>query len=272
MLVPDLIRRKSPLIKRLWIALFERRNIENAAAIQFTSQIEAEEFNAFGFRVPLSVVVPNGIDVPPLEAVIPSSESRRPYILYLGRISWKKRLDEVIRATAQLADIDLLIAGNDDEGLRPDLDKIAKQCGVADRVHFLGYVEGIKKWELLREARAFVLPSHSENFGMAVLEAMGAGCPVIVTPGVGLSDSIRHCGAGLVVEANSDAIANAVNTLLANTELSQKMREAGRRHVAEHYPWSRIARQVESLYQDVIERTSHRPHVMDGTTSKVRHA
>lgn len=252
MLVPDLIRRKSSLVKRLWIALFERRNIENAAAIQFTSQVEADEFKAFGFRIQDSVIVPNGIDIPPADANSFSTTVQpdidRPYILYLGRISWKKRLDDLIRAIAQVQDVDLVIAGNDDEGLRPELDELTRHCGVSDRVHFIGYVEGSRKWNLFRGARLFILPSQSENFGIAVLEAMSVGCPVIVSSEVGLSSSVRKTGAGLVIQANPNAIANAINTLMAKADMRQRMGDAGRRAAKELFSWDAIAHQTENLY------------------------
>jgi glycosyltransferase involved in cell wall biosynthesis len=252
MLVANLIRRKNPMVKQLWIALCERRNIENAAAIQFTSQVEADEFRAFGFRAQDSAIVPNGIDVPPAEANSCRTDKQfhasHPYILYLGRISWKKRLDELIRAMIQLPDIALVIAGNDDESLQPNLEKLARQCGISNRVQFVGFVDGKRKWDLFREARAFVLPSESENFGVAVLEAMSVGCPVIVTSGVGLSSSIQETGAGLVIQADPGAIANAINILMTNAEMRRSMGERGRRAARELFSWDAIAHQTENLY------------------------
>ena len=253
MLVPDLIRRKSAFAKRLWIALFERRNIAGAAAIHFTSQIEAEDFKAIGLKLNDAVIVPNGIDIVEVETQIrhedEATRRTRPYLLSLGRISWKKRLDCLIRAVAQVPDIDLVIAGNDDEGLQPTLAQLAHQVGIADRVTFVGPVEGARKWLLFREAQIFVLPSYSENFGIAALEAMAAGCPVIVTPGVGISTAVSEARAGLVTEADPSALANAINALLADADLRKRMGEAGHQAALQSFSWDAIAMQIESVYR-----------------------
>src|SRR5262249_54068440 len=118
MLVDDLIRRKSSLAKRAWIALFERRNIQEAAAVHLTSEIEASELRALRLRCGRLAVVANGIELPDCEQLKGSSDAifasgtRRPYVLFLGRLNWKKGLDRLIPAMAQVANTDLLIAGN----------------------------------------------------------------------------------------------------------------------------------------------------------------
>ena len=122
-----------------------------------------------------------------------SNGTRRPYVLFLGRLNWKKGLDRLIPAMEQVTNADLLIAGNDEENYRPELEALARRCGVADRVRFLGPVHGERKWELLSSAQILALPSYSENFGNVVLEAMAVGCAVIVTPEVGMA-SVVHEG------------------------------------------------------------------------------
>ena len=101
--------------------------------------------------------------------------AHRPFVLFLGRLNWKKGLDRLIPAMQQVTNADLLIAGNDEENYRPELEALARRCGVADRVCFLGPVDGEKKWELLSSAELLALPSYSENFGNVVLEAMAVG-------------------------------------------------------------------------------------------------
>jgi glycosyltransferase involved in cell wall biosynthesis len=255
MLVPDLIRRKSLLAKHLWITMLERHNIENAAAIHFTSQLEADEFRALGFDIQDSAIVPNGLDIQPAcpktSMSLPRRVHKRPYVLYLGRISWKKRVDDLIRAIGQVQDLDLVIAGNDDEGLQPSLVKLSQDCGAFDRVHFVGHVGGDRKWDLFRSARVFVLPSRSENFGMAVLEAMSAGCPVIVTAHVGLASSVRETGAGLVIEdAHPAALANAIRILSFDEEMGRRMGAAGKRAARELFSWDGIAQKIEDMYSE----------------------
>ena len=143
MLVGDLIRRKSSLAKRAWIALFERRNIENAAAVHLTSEIEASELKALGFPTSVWQLLPMAstcqIDMP--KRRFSYDRHGRPYVLFLGRLNWKKGLDRLIPAMQQVANADLLIAGNDEENYRPELEALARRCGVAERVRFLGPID-----------------------------------------------------------------------------------------------------------------------------------
>jgi glycosyltransferase involved in cell wall biosynthesis len=254
MLVEDLIRRKSPFAKRAWIALFERRNIERAAAVHLTSEGEASELRALGFRYMRLAVVANGIELP--DNRLPNYSGidrwRRPYVLFLGRLNWKKGLDRLIPAMKQVTDADLLIAGNDEENYRPALEVLARQCGVVDRVRFLGPVYGEKKWALLSAAQILALPSYSENFGNVVLEAMAAGCAVIVTPEVGLASIVHEVGCGVVTPGDPEKLGLAMNRLLNDHERRQVMGEAGRRTVETSYSWNTVSKQMLDLYAHIL--------------------
>src|SRR6185295_275071 len=189
MLVKELVRRRSPWVKRAWLALIERRNLESAAAIHATSELEAADIRAFGYRLPPIFVVPNGVEGAAKEAsdgTIPAwlgdIRPDRPVVAFIGRISWKKGLDRLIPALAYVADAVLIIAGMDDEGCRPELERLARAEGIADRVRFVGPVYGPDKLALLRRAALLAAPSYSENFGNVVLDAMLEGVPVVVTP------------------------------------------------------------------------------------------
>src|SRR5260221_290838 len=173
MLVPELIQRKSRLSKMAWISLVERRNFKHACAVHFPSERELEDCGRLSVAVPRAAVVPNGIDIPMVR-----SETRDPsLVLSLGRINWRKGLDRLIDAVVRLEGARLIIAGGDDEGYAAKLPR-------HDRVTFVGEVAGEEKERLLATAAMLVLPSISENFGNAVLEAMAQATPVVVTPGV----------------------------------------------------------------------------------------
>jgi glycosyltransferase involved in cell wall biosynthesis len=255
MLVKDLIRRKSSIAKRAWIALFERRNIGQAAAIHVTSEIESKELKALDFKPRRIALVPNGVDLPPIETtrnstINAASAQSRPVILFLGRVNWKKGLDRLIPAIACVPEAELVIAGNDEESYLPSLVTLAQRSGVAKRVRFLGPVDGMEKWELLRNAKMLVLPSYSENFGNVILEAMGVGCPVVVTPEVGLAPTVHNANAGLVVEGTPEKLAAAINVLLQNPDRCRRMSEAGRRIATEQFSWAAIAEKMEQVYQE----------------------
>ena len=262
MLVRDLIAGRGRLRKMLWLALFERRTVREAAAVVVSSELEARELEALDLGAAYVQVVPNGlvVDEPASDdsaaAALPSLPADgRPLVLYLGRLSWKKGVDVAIRALAALPghpDARLAIAGNDDEDLRPRLAALASELGVAERVSFLGEVRGAAKQALLATARVLVMTSISENFGMSALEAMAAGVPVVLSDGVGLAADVDDAGAGLVCERTPEAVAAALSRLLAQPELGRAMGERGRRLVADRFSWPAIAASTRAVYECAI--------------------
>ncbi|HEV8577588.1 MAG TPA: glycosyltransferase [Thermoanaerobaculia bacterium] len=258
MLVPELIRSRGRWRKLAWMALAERRTIERAAALHATSPLEAEEAGRLGLRLPGVFVVPNGIDAETWtgNGSAPSSTvegllAGSPFLLFLGRLSWKKGLDRLIPAMARVPDTTLAIAGNDEEDLRPALERLAEQAGVADRVTFVGPVHGTDKAALLHRAAALVLPSYSENFGNVVLESWAAGRPVAVTPTVGLADTVRETAAGIVAEGDSAQLGDALRDLLNDPVRLNEMGQRGATAVRERFGWAAVAKEMEALYEQV---------------------
>lgn len=244
MLVGELIRRRSALVKRAWIALFERRNVEQAAAVHCTSELERRELLALGLAPRATFVVPNGVELP---QVAPAS--RDDTVVYLGRINWKKGLDRLIEAMREVPRARLVIAGNDEENLAVALRARARAAGVAERVEFAGYVDGPAKERLLAEAGVLVLPSVSENFGNAVLEAMACGCPVVVTREVGLAEAVQASGAGTVAEGDASSLARAINGLLGNPALRAAAGAAAVKLAREQFGWDHVAAEMARHYE-----------------------
>jgi glycosyltransferase involved in cell wall biosynthesis len=253
MLAPDLIRRKSSVIKRAWIAMFERRNIEGAAAVHVTAEAEAEDLLKLGFQPRRIVLAPNGVEPPPAlsHADAVQADVDEPYVLFLGRVNWKKGLDRLIPAMRHLPGVRLIVAGNDEDNYQPQMEALALRMGVAGRVRFTGAADDAEKWRLMAGARLLALPSYNENFGIVVLEAMAVGCPVVVTAEVGLANAVRKTGAGLVASGEPQSLATAMNALLADNELRRSMGEAGRRAARENFTWPKIARQMNRIYADL---------------------
>lgn len=263
MLEQQLVERKNALWKAALIGFIEKRTMEQAAAVHMTSGREAEQAAAFGFRLPPVHVIPNGVTVAPptgprVSAGISDIAGGDPFVLFLGRVNWKKGLDRMIRALPHVPDARLVIAGNDEEEYALVLDDLARQSGVGDRVIFTGPVHGKDKAALMASARLLVLPSYSENFGNVVVEAMAAGCPVVVTPEVGIAESVRQIGAGLVVDGTPTALANAIAALMADDQRRHEMGARGRAAAAAQFSWPAVAAQMEQLYQSVAaRRTAH---------------
>ena len=252
MLVAELIARKSPLAKRVWLALFDRKNVERAAAIHVTAGSEGEQLRELGLKTRRVAVIANGID--PEEAGQPThgagAADGPPLILFLGRISWKKGLDRLIAALPEVQGAELVIAGYDEGGYQAEAERLAREAGVMDRVRFVGGVEGAAKWALIGQARCLVLASYNENFGMAVVEAMAAGCAVVVTPEVGLASVVMESGSGIVTAGEPKPLAAAINRVIGDASLRARMGEAGRRTVRARFGWEGIAREMVALYDE----------------------
>lgn len=253
-------RERKVVRKRIYERLVEWRNLQHAAAIHYTSAQEMRATEEFGVRRP-GYVIPLGVDVDefsrPAERsgllqAHPQLAQPRPYVLFLGRITKKKRLGLLLDAFAAVArergDAHLVIAGPDDEGLGSKLARRIDDLGLRSRVSSLGLVQGELKRALLQLASVFVLPSAEENFSVAVAEAMAAGLPVIVTREVALQTDVADAGAGLVSEATPRGLSEALNRVLDSPELSMSCGANGRRLVASKYSWDRVAADLEALY------------------------
>jgi glycosyltransferase involved in cell wall biosynthesis len=257
MLERELIAEKSPLMKGLWIAAIERHNLERAAAIHVTSARELDEATAFGFKLPPIFTIPNGVDreTPPTGPAVSPAVSqfldRGPFVLFLGRVNWKKGLDRLIAAMPAAPDAHLVIAGNDEDGYQPVLEGIAARAGVSGRVRFIGIVNGADKDALLANAKALVLPSYSENFGNVVLEAMAAACPVIVTPEVGAASIVQDTRSGFVVEGDPGKLGPAIARMLADPGEARQMGERGQAAARARFSWDAVAARMESLYETI---------------------
>jgi len=254
MLEKDLIERKSAIWKAALIGFVEKRTLEGAAAIHVTSGREADHAAAFGFSLRRVSEIPNGVDI--YRGVFTASPAvsrtidQGPYVLFLGRINWKKGIDRLIEAMRHAPGIRLVVAGNDEEGYASKLELLATRFAVRERVIFAGPVYGDDKAALIAQARALVLPSYSENFGNVVLEAMAAGRPVIVSAAVGVADLVRDNDCGVVIEDGAEQLGRAIAHVAADPEAGDEMGRRGQT-VAGRYSWDSVAAQMEALYQSL---------------------
>jgi glycosyltransferase involved in cell wall biosynthesis len=259
-LVRELIQRKSRLVKSAWISLIERRTLARASALHVTADLEGQDITALKLDLSRLLCVPNGVSWPDQHLAFDPGKFPQitgPYALYLGRINWKKGLDRLIRAWQWVPDLPLIIAGNDDEGYQKELEALARTVGVTSRVSFIGPVSDENKWAIYENAEMFVLPSYSENFGNVVAEAMAMGCPVLITPEVGLASLVRDSGAGLVIDGAPRAVADAVQSVLMDSVKRRNMSERGRA-AARSLSWKSVAGDMQDAYYRICaERTSH---------------
>lgn len=259
MLIKDLVRKRNFFLKTSWIYFIERKNLELANGIHVTSSLEAREVERFHFNLPHIYDIPNGAELPPgnpteskLSPNVNSVINASAFILFLGRINWKKGLDRLIQSLTYLPDIYLIVAGDNENNYRMALEKLAVKHKVKNHVVFTDRVDGQDKAKLLINAKLLVLPSYSENFGNVILEAMSLGCPVVVTPEVGLAETVKKYNAGIVVCNEPETLGKAISNTISNSDLLQQMGANGKKAFENHFSWEKVVVAMESMYQDVV--------------------
>jgi glycosyltransferase involved in cell wall biosynthesis len=212
-----------------WFAA-QHKVLRDAFRVVFTTQAEEElATQSFWPHVWRSVVVPLGTNRPPGNAAqqvelflsaCPAVRGRR-FLLFLGRIHEKKGCDLLIEAFARVAaqdkDLDIVMAGPDQVGLRARLEKMAEERGVGARVHWPGMLEGDAKWGAFHAAEAFILPSHQENFGIAIAEAIACAKPVLISNKINIWHYVTEDEVGFVEEDTVEGTERLLRSWLALT-------------------------------------------------------
>jgi glycosyltransferase involved in cell wall biosynthesis len=201
------------LKKRLYWRWAEYRVLRDARAVFFTSEEEKlsarqsfQPYHVNGVVVNYGTTAPTGSAEAQREQfydAYPALRTRR-LLLFLSRIHVKKGCDLLLEAFASQARADaslhLVMAGPDQTGWTAQLQARAQALGIAERITWTGMLSGDLKWGAFHAAEAFVLPSHQENFGIAVAEALACGCPVLISNKVNIWREIQTDGAGLVAD------------------------------------------------------------------------
>lgn len=234
--------------KQVFWRLLQRRAVACAAAFHATADSELNDIRRLGFRQPVCVL-PNGVDIPPSQA---KSNTARRKLLFLGRVHPKKGVDILLRAWGaverRFPDWDLLVAGPHEGAYLSDLQALSSRLGLK-RVEFCGPLYGERKWQAYRDASAYVLPTHSENFGMTVAEALAAGTPSIVTYGAPWR-KLSELGAGWWIEIGVDSLVACLERVLVmSPEDLEKMGQAGRDWMVRDFAWDRIGAHFLATYQ-----------------------
>lgn len=238
--------------KKRWFKPLQWPALSRAALFHATSRMEFEDIRRLSLRQPVAII-PNGIDVPRHLELRPESDRRpRTQLLYLGRLHPIKGIELLLEAWRELqgehATWELVVAGGGEQGYERRLRELASSLGL-ERVDFPGPAFGEHKDRLYRSSDLFVLPTKSENFGMAVAEALAQGLPVITTrraPWSGLLD--HRCG--WWVERSRRDLVDALDQAmrLPSGELGE-MGIRGRRWMIEEFDWNAVARHMKAVYR-----------------------
>lgn len=248
-----------------WLAR-ERANVAAAAAFHCTSDAEAGEVRRHRAARGEVFVIPNAIDAGAYQAPVRKDVLRercgpgaaaKPIILFLSRLHPKKGITDLLLPALGKMTVPAFLAivgGPDDHA--PDFGGCIRQAierfDLADRVAVLGPAPPDDRWAMFDGADLFVLPSHSENFGIVVIEAMARRCPVVITEGVQVGGHVRAAKAGAVVPFDVVALAATLDGWLADPLRRSHAGDAGQLYVQDQFSWRRTAERLAEVYRRVV--------------------
>lgn len=249
------------LKKRLALAMGYRRMLDGAAALHLGNRDEKQLIQPLGLHAS-AAIIPNGVFLEELDPLPPRDAFHRahpelkgePYVLFLSRLHYKKGLNYLAEAFNLLARrnerVRLVVAGPDG-GAEAEFRQQIEAGGVASRVHIVGPIYGRVKIEALVGAQCFCLPSHQEGFSLAITEAAGCGVPAVISEGCHFPE-IADAGAGFVLPLEPEKFADALELIVTDSALRQRMSLAGRALVEKNFTWPVIAQQTVDAYAAAI--------------------
>lgn len=261
---PHLMTRNT-WIKRFYIHFLGDYIIRHAAAIIFTT--EAERAQAYG--VPASAptrIFPVGLDwrdyatLPAkgkFRVQFPETQGKQ-VILFLSRLSRQKGIDLLIPAFKEIAQrfprAHLVLAGPDGEGYGTQVREWVASAGLQSKVTFAGRLSDELKLAAYVDSDLFVLPSHAENFGAVVMEALACELPVVISDHVNTCEAVARGRAGVVVKCESASVAEGMAQLLSNPALGHEYGQNGRRLVQAEFTWDAALDRLIPLYRELAAR------------------
>lgn len=236
--------------------------LRQAQALLPCSEHEATIMRAMGLRQSMTVL-PLWIETTAMQT-LPASPApdrdateRPPTLLFIGQLTPRKGYDLLVRALPQVVEryptaIVQIVSGLNTAD-REAMEAMAGEAGVAERIEFLGRVDDARLVELFRDADMYVTPTRYEGFGLTLLEAMAAGCPVVSTAIPVVDEIIEHGQNGwLTPYDDPDGLAQGILRLLDDPALRRRLATAGARTVKEQFDGSKIVRQFEQVYEQVV--------------------
>lgn len=243
---------QKPWRKRILLAAGGRGALARAAAVHYTAVAEQASVEE-AFEARAGFVAPLGIDEAWFAPPVPYEErAAAPFILSISRLHPVKALDALIGAFGRIdrGSWRLVVAGDGDRAYVDALKALAGRSPAADSIEFHGWVDGADKARLLRTASVLALPSHHENFGVGLAEAMACGTPAVVSRHVMIAGEVAGAGGGWVCDNTVPALAGCLAQVLPNSRTRLEASKAARAHAAQ-YAWPRVAATLIQAYERV---------------------
>lgn len=251
--------------KRLYWHLVSKRDLSNAAFVHYTTTDEAERCHAFMGLHNRYEVVPNGIEIHTENRVgskdrfytkYPQLKGKR-LVLFMGRLNWKKGLDILLKAFVRLVtespDVHLLVAGTDDgDGYANQMRKLVSALTITDHVTFTDMLSGVEKSDAFMNSYMFVLPSRSENFGLAVAEGMSYGLPIVISSEVGLAKDLREDSAALISDLTPEDLYQNITGILSDPTLASTLARNGIGAVRRRFNIDSVAKAMLKNYSSLL--------------------
>ncbi len=244
-----------PFRKKIFWNLWQKKHLGLSTAIHATSSQEFESLRTLGIKNPISVI-PIGIQLAARNLDAQSTTGRKT-MLFLSRIDSKKGLERLFliwkKQFQSFSGWELVIAGEGSQSYVDGLKRKAAEVGIQGSVRWVGFVQGEQKVKLLKEASIFILPTFSENFGIAIGEALAQGVPVITTNGTPWSElASERCG--WYTENNELAIEQAMlSAITTPPKILKEMGERGRALIEKKYAWPEIAKKMADTYRWMLK-------------------
>ena len=252
--------------KMLFGVLFQKRILKNTELIQINNTDELADLKRFlGFQHPNVQIIPNGMNLGDFENLPAKNIFREKFsipqdkkiILFLSRINLKKGLDLLLPAFKEISSIrndTILIMAGPDDGYLAETERFIQENDLKDKIQLVGMLTGNDKLAAFSDADIFALPSHSEGFSIATLEALISGTPSLLSDRVGFGEAIRESNAAHLVDLNVGSIVEGLNKMLDNQEYCDNLSKNGIALVKSKYDIEIVAKRLFEEFEKIIIR------------------
>jgi glycosyltransferase involved in cell wall biosynthesis len=256
-------------LKKFWLRFIELPILKSAAAIHYTSQAELDEAAQIGesiaqlpsFITPIPVLPGTsawgGFSEDEFLRKYPETRGKQ-IVLFLARLDRKKGVDVLLQSFPEIkrkhADAVLVIAGSGQQIFGDELRRQAQSLEIANEIIWPGFLSGGEKAAALAAATIYVLPSYSENFGIAAAEALAAGVPTVLSDQVAISQEAAAANAAMVVRPEPAEIARAIGELLDNSSTREELRRNAKLFAQRAFSPERVSEQLVAEYRKILNR------------------